>query len=542
MVNFTDDLKVDFLFQEADALEEIKASIKEEYATEFLDELKGSDAVNYYYYSDSFKPTMIKKDPTNLYLNKIDTYFTPNTFKDGKRSEPAIVSLNAFYVDFDCGRDKDGNYFNIKTVNAFKEKVRDRLKHFPKHTALIETRNGYHVYWFIRAEDHHMSLDTWQKIETMIVNVLGSDPKVCDVTRLLRMPFSHASKNGIYHFDTFIYFMDKSIVWDATDLSNIIKLFYGGQAWLAQQESKQVSSVLVTGNQIQITSSMSNVAIMAVKSLDYNYFRSKWAHCAEGIPSKKFLDWVKQNINIREFMGLPSVGDFKCILHDDHNPSATVFAPSDKYKMYRYVCSSANCLSNKALTIIDLIATLANTKTGEAIAFLRNCFGYASHATTAPGNIIDVIANNNNILNELINESKAYKDKLTPVLGIYHTLADVAQETEKRSSITNVLSIIFSCSKRYLAKRSGEEGGNAYRKLQLLIALGLLKKSEPTESMKERDAKFNETKSAQYGRGVNYYSYVSIEKESIRQKLSIWIEFKGQIKKVSSKYLSMIFA
>ena len=114
---------------------------------------------DYYYYSDSFKSTIIKKDPTNLYLNNIDTYFTPNTFKDGKRSEPAIASLNSFYVDFDCGRDQDGNYFPTNQVNEFKNQTRERLEHFPKYTALIETRNGYHVYCFIRAEDHHMSDD-----------------------------------------------------------------------------------------------------------------------------------------------------------------------------------------------------------------------------------------------------------------------------------------------------------------------------------------------------------------------------------------------
>ena len=62
---------------------------------------------------------------------------------------------------------------------------------------IIETKNGYHIYWLLDEEiykdeispkkEWNDAVDKWEKIEQSIVTKLNADPVVKDITRILRV-------------------------------------------------------------------------------------------------------------------------------------------------------------------------------------------------------------------------------------------------------------------------------------------------------------------------------------------------------------------
>jgi P4 family phage/plasmid primase-like protien len=126
-------------------------------------------------------------------LNKIGygAYFTVNGFKgkpDAKKEH--CTSINAFFIDID-GRKDPGEL----------EAIKKRLC----PTYIVETKNGYHVYWLLDegiyrdecTEDEWSNhVMRWERIEQTIVATLKSDPVVKDITRILRVPDTHYWKKS----------------------------------------------------------------------------------------------------------------------------------------------------------------------------------------------------------------------------------------------------------------------------------------------------------------------------------------------------------
>lgn len=119
----------------------------------------------------------------DLNLNKYESYFTVNGFKGAINAKKEnCSSLNAFFVDIDGRKD-------------MKELVQIRKKLDP--TYIIETMNGFHIYWVLKEPifkgklipaGWDESIAQWERTEQAIVLALKSDPVVKDLTRILRVP------------------------------------------------------------------------------------------------------------------------------------------------------------------------------------------------------------------------------------------------------------------------------------------------------------------------------------------------------------------
>lgn len=127
-------------------------------------------------------------------LNELgyEAYFTVNGFKnapDAKKDH--CSSLNAFFVDIDGRKD-------LKELEDIKKKLEPSF--------ILETKNGYHVYWLLdeviykdelfgepRWED---LVARWEKIEQAIVSTLKADPVVKDITRIMRIPGTYYWKKS----------------------------------------------------------------------------------------------------------------------------------------------------------------------------------------------------------------------------------------------------------------------------------------------------------------------------------------------------------
>jgi putative DNA primase/helicase len=119
-----------------------------------------------------------------------ESYFTVNGFKNSPNAQKEnCSSLNAFFVDIDGRKDKE----EIEKI----QKLLDP-------TFIIETFNGYHLYWVLdepiykdelTTEEWQKAVADWERIENNIVVALKADPVVKDLTRILRVPQTYYWKN-----------------------------------------------------------------------------------------------------------------------------------------------------------------------------------------------------------------------------------------------------------------------------------------------------------------------------------------------------------
>lgn len=138
-----------------------------------------------------------------------EAYFTVNGFENALNAKlENCSSLNAFFVDIDGRKD-------LNELEEIKKKL--------DPTFILETKNGYHIYWLldepiIRVEmtddEWIEATKKWEQIEQAIVLDLKADQGVKDIPRILRQP------------DTFYWKKTGALYMDGTDSVFKIKGIY----------------------------------------------------------------------------------------------------------------------------------------------------------------------------------------------------------------------------------------------------------------------------------------------------------------------------
>ena len=105
-------------------------------------------------------------------LNKVGAgiFFSPNGFDSfAKRSEGACTKVNWWYVDIE---------------GYAKSEQQEKIREFPlRPTMVIETKNGYHVYWKINGTSIH-----WHKVILNLIDFFSSDVAISSLNEVLRIP------------------------------------------------------------------------------------------------------------------------------------------------------------------------------------------------------------------------------------------------------------------------------------------------------------------------------------------------------------------
>ncbi len=127
----------------------------------------------------------------DLNIKGYEAYFTVNGFAgqvDAKKDQ--CTSINSFFIDID-GR---------KDLNELEE-IKKRLA----PTYILETKNGYHLYWLLdeainksdlTPEEWEAAIARWERVEQSIVTTLKADPVVKDLTRIMRIPDTYYWKKS----------------------------------------------------------------------------------------------------------------------------------------------------------------------------------------------------------------------------------------------------------------------------------------------------------------------------------------------------------
>ena len=125
--------------------------------------------------------SVTRRDDLNLI--GYEAYFTVNGFHDTPNAKlENCSSLNAFFVDIDGRKNRD---------------ELDDIKRKLEPTFILETKNGYHLYWLLdepimkedlSEDEWKATCSRWEKIESTIVSELNADPGVRELRRILRQP------------------------------------------------------------------------------------------------------------------------------------------------------------------------------------------------------------------------------------------------------------------------------------------------------------------------------------------------------------------
>lgn len=123
--------------------------------------------------------------------NNSDAYFYVN----GKRKKEEINIVRSCYIDLDAGRDDKGQYLRPKEVAEFKKQYLAKIKSFKvKPSWIVDTRNGYQIYWIFNEKDHNLGLTMntkyWNGIQKKLANYFDADIRAMKINQIFRVPFS----------------------------------------------------------------------------------------------------------------------------------------------------------------------------------------------------------------------------------------------------------------------------------------------------------------------------------------------------------------
>jgi P4 family phage/plasmid primase-like protien len=130
-------------------------------------------------------------------------FFTVNGFTGGRRTNETLTNINGFFADIDYPDKVNKTDASVKQYKQelLMEMMEDEL---PIPTYVVETKNGFHVYWLLEKpvmlnelnpkQQEDLKLQ-YRQIEEAILERFDGDPGAKDAARVLRVPGTLHQKN-----------------------------------------------------------------------------------------------------------------------------------------------------------------------------------------------------------------------------------------------------------------------------------------------------------------------------------------------------------
>jgi len=144
--------------------------------------------------------------------NNLGLHFCPLPIDGKERSERSgsrkldrnVKRFSVLFADFDGGPKKKQEFLLLISL-------------FPHPTMVVETKNGFHVYYFL---EENMTEEEWRKTQKAIIKTFGSDPAIKSPAHLLRLPFSWHCKT-----DEKFFVQIHSFHWRRFKRQEVIEMF-----------------------------------------------------------------------------------------------------------------------------------------------------------------------------------------------------------------------------------------------------------------------------------------------------------------------------
>lgn len=312
---------------------------------------------------------------------QFEVYFVVNS---GGYRDSEIKHFNALFIDLDCGRNEDGEYFDLDFIQEYKKAKLEMI-----HTSelppsyIVETRNGLHVYWLL---SEGAELEQFAICEEKLIKYFDADKKVKNPARLMRVPNFFWMKDPQNPYLVTIL-QRNEIRYDIKDIiDSLPPLQTIGMGGFRHSNKKEcISTNLITERKTPGVSTNENNPFYSIESTN-NKMHSRNKHLiyerlgdelreqldAQSITLETHddvYDYLKKQ-DLRRFLGV-GPGSFNCIIHKDNTPSAGIFINKETGH-YLYKCHSDKCGFHG--TIIQVVGRMTNLNLYKTIQFLRYVF------------------------------------------------------------------------------------------------------------------------------------------------------------------------
>ncbi|KGK81783.1 hypothetical protein DP73_21175 [Desulfosporosinus sp. HMP52] len=407
-----------------------------------------------------------------------EIYYVINT---GGYKNDEITKINAVFVDLDCGRDENGDYYPLDIVSDYKKDRLSKLSSFIyKPTFIVNTRNGFQAIWALQDD---ATIEQFNRCESRLIKFFAADERVKKLAQLLRAPGFTWCKdiNNKYFCDIEAFNDVRYNIQDILErLSEYVETPAVRQSGIARPDRQ---TYMNTTNNVDLIRSRDIEGLQ--RALDIgdkrgminisNKPNSIFPPFTQVIvPNRKELYDYIFKMNLVDFLGLSSP-NHQCLFHDDNTPSASIYnTESDGH--FLYTCHSSNCDFNTG-NIIKCVERIQSCNKPQAINFLKKVYGLEIEETEWQKEQKDLLQVNKDYLYSNLLQVE-YPD-LFKVIRYYvpllHIFNDFAMNHIYDEPPDNIDKVIFFCAYSHLKKISGVTSVDKLNKrIKLLVFLGLI--------------------------------------------------------------------
>ncbi|AQT68243.1 DNA primase domain-containing protein [Anaerohalosphaera lusitana] len=335
---------------------------------EFLEQIHGKNALIYFNVASNTwrnKPQSYSEAKRKLkYRNSQgdDIGFIVNS---GGSKKEDINRINACFIDWDCGRDANGEYFSLHYVKKKKDEFVKYLSDSPLNPSyIVETRNGFHVYWLTK--DYSVTPEQLVNIQKRLIVYFNADPSCTTPNRVMRLPgyLWIKSKSNCSPFNVRIYNYN-SLRYSYNDFDASFPFVSDDDFSEYLEENKKGrksdhnNSFSYYNNTCDIYEGTFPDDIKEKDSLTNN---------------NSIIDILKKK-NLADYLGIeydcqitPDKSlHLRCPFHDDSQESASIFVDKQTGH-FRIYCHSSHCGFNGS--IIDVVMKQKNCDVSDAVRHL----------------------------------------------------------------------------------------------------------------------------------------------------------------------------
>lgn len=394
-----------------------------------------------------------------------EIYFVVNS---GGYKDEDITEINAVFIDLDCGKNEQGQYFPLDVAQKYKQTKLIELSEFKfKPSYIVETRNGLHVYWLVCPG---ATIDQFGECEARLIEYFNADKQVKNPARLMRVPGYYWCKDKANRF-LIQKVQCNNVRYNIDDIISLPKVTSGISGVSNKKKYKTLFSIADT--------KIPNIGFIK----DQNIEKLQTVLKPEPVllhSHEEVYEYLKQQ-NLKAFLGLNG-NTFSCVFHEDKNPSAGIIV-NNITGHHIYHCFSSKCDSFKG-TIIQVVERLTGLNRVKALRFLRKVYMIEYAETDWQMEQKAILEENQRFL--ISDEFKEFHPEVyqriknyIPELYIIIGFAKEKVLTENFSDNDN--NALFYASLRHISKLCKKDNSLISDRIGLFAYLGLINKLRPEE-------------------------------------------------------------
>ena len=455
------------------------------------------------------KRKYVKKGAKNTWQEKIEG-----------RKKADIIQYNAFMLDFDL-KAENGEHYKGQELSDKKENLLDKIKSkLPlEPDYIIESRNGFHVYYLINPSERKMSSEKWHSIEIGIFNYVKAnisdnvDHAVKKSNQIMRLPYSFHKKADdtddgypvkiIYERkreDKELYFENdlyKSAMF-AYPTTKIIKYFKVDTETLRDSSEKEKGHTSNTVCQSKVSKSHEKLKLSdmikdkyavtkAITEGNLSYFEYLQAETPKSPMTREEAREYIQNIDLRKILGFDNQSLYKAfssLFYEDKHPSDAFIKNNNGAAIY--YCRREN---QWYYDIFDIVHHLLKFKKGlteketwsKSFEFVYKMFGihFVQRKEENTAEFKQARVSNIKIFDKVVMSSKKTKYLGGFVKRLYEKLMELWKEHSEKYNLP-WRKLRMTLSTDYLAERLNKKKRDSTISKGLLIleTIGLIKKHD----------------------------------------------------------------